>query len=243
MSLHRLKRAAIPLYVQIADLIRQRIGRGQWPAGTRLPTLEALVEEFGVARVTVRQAMDIVSAEGLVARRQGRGTFVAAPPQERSWLRVETSLDALAKVYAGTRPRLLTITDTIASAPLAREDGKPAPRYRFMHRVHSKADDVPYALISIWLDARIFQRAPRRFRNETVIPLLESMPGIEIARARQTLTIGSADVETAELLRVPLNAPTAEVRRVFNAPDETVIYLAEVIYRGDFIRLEMDLKK
>src|SRR5689334_2446335 len=40
MSLHRLKRAAIPLYVQIADLIRQRIARGQWPAGTRLPTLE-----------------------------------------------------------------------------------------------------------------------------------------------------------------------------------------------------------
>jgi GntR family transcriptional regulator len=243
MSLHRLKRAAIPLYVQIADLIRQRIARGQWPAGTRLPTLEDLVEEFGVARVTVRQAMDIASAEGLVTRRQGRGTFVAASPQARSWLKVETSLDALATMYAGTKPRLLTITDAIASAPLGPEDGTPAPRYRFMRRVHSKTDDVPYALISIWLDARIFQRAPKRFRNETVIPILEAMPDVEIAKARQTLTISSADVETAELLRVPLNAPIAEVRRVFNAPDGTVIYLAEVIYRGDFVRLEMDLKK
>jgi GntR family transcriptional regulator len=243
MSLHRLKRAAIPLYVQIADLIRQRIARGQWPSGTRLPTLEALVAELGVARVTVRQAMDIVSAEGLVTRRQGRGTFVAAPPQERSWLRVETSLEALAAMYAGTKPHLLNITETIATAPLAPEDGAPAPRYRFMRRVHSKTDEVPYALISIWLDARIFQRAPKRFRNETVIPLLEAMPEVKIAKARQTLTIGSADVETAELLRVPLNAPTAEVRRVFNSPDGTVIYLAEVTYRGDFIRLEMDLKK
>jgi GntR family transcriptional regulator len=243
MSLHRLKRAAIPLYVQIADLIRQRIARGQWPAGTRLPTLEALVAELGVARVTVRQAMDIVSAEGLVTRRQGRGTFVAAAPQQRSWLRVETSLEALATMYAGTKPHLLTITETIAAAPLTPGDGTPAPRYRYMRRVHSKTDDVPYALISIWLDARIFQRAPKRFRNETVIPLLEAMPEVTIAKARQTLTIGSADVETAELLRVPLNAPTAEVRRVFNAADGTVIYLAEVIYRGDFIRLEMDLKK
>jgi GntR family transcriptional regulator len=243
MSLHRLKRAAIPLYVQIADLIRQRIARGQWPAGTRLPTLEALVAEFGVARVTVRQAMDIVSAEGLVTRRQGRGTFVAAPPQQRGWLRVETSLEALATMYSGTKPRLLTITETIATAPLTPEDGTPAPRYRFMRRVHSKNDDVPYALISIWLDARIFQRAPKRFRNETVIPLLETMPEVEIAKARQTLTIGSADVDTAELLRVPVNAPIAEVRRVFNAPDGTVIYLAEVTYRGDFVRLEMDLKK
>jgi GntR family transcriptional regulator len=243
MSLHRLKRAAIPLYVQIADLIRQRIARGQWKAGDRLPTLEELVGEFGVARVTVRQAMDIVSAEGLVTRQQGKGTFVAMAPQARSWLKVETSLEALAAMYAGTKPRLLTITDTIASAPLDEADGRPAPRYRFMHRVHSKADDVPYAVISIWLDARIFQRAPKRFRNETVIPLLESMPGVTIAKARQTLTIGSADVETAELLRVPVNSPIAEVRRVFNAPDGTVIYLAEVIYRGDFVRLEMDLKK
>jgi GntR family transcriptional regulator len=69
------------------------------------------------------------------------------------------------------------------------------------------------------------------------------MPEVEIAKARQTLTIGSADVDTAELLRVPVNAPIAEVRRVFNAPDGTVIYLAEVTYRGDFVRLEMDLKK
>src|SRR5690349_13556362 len=137
MSLHRLKRAAIPLYVQIADLIRQRIARGHWPAGTRLPTLEALVEEFGVARVTVRQAMDVVSAEGLVTRQQGRGTFVAAPRQERSWLRVETSLEALGRVYAGTKPRLLTISETIAPAPLGPEDGPPAPRYRYMRRVHA----------------------------------------------------------------------------------------------------------
>jgi GntR family transcriptional regulator len=243
MSFHRLKRTAIPLYVQIADLIRQRIARGHWPPGTQLPTLEELVREFGVARVTVRQAMDIVSVEGLITRQRGRGTFVAAAPAQRSWLRVETSLSALGAMYAGTKPRLLTLTETIAAAPVTPDDGTPAPRYRFMRRVHSKVDEPPYALISIWLDARIFQRAPKRFRTETVIPLLETMPGVTIARARQTLTIGSADVDAAELLRIPVNAPTAEVRRVFNDPDGTVIYLAEVTYRGDYIRLEMDLKK
>jgi GntR family transcriptional regulator len=116
-----------------------------------------------------------------------------------------------------------------------------APEYQFMRRVHS-LDEVPYALIDIYLDARVFRRAPRRFRKQTVISLLRSLPGVEIAKARQTLTIGTADVETAAKLAVPVNSPTAEVRRVFTAPDGTVIYLGEVTYRGDFIHLEMDLK-
>lgn len=68
------------------------------------------------------------------------------------------------------------------------------------------------------------------------------MPGVTIARARQRLTIGIADVDEAAHLRVPVNSPIARVRRVFNAPDGTVIYLAEVTYRGDFVRLDMEMK-
>ena len=55
------------------------------------------------------------------------------------------------------------------------------------------------------------------------------------------LTIGTADLEVAQLLGVPVNAPVAEVRRVFTDADNRVIYLGEVTYRGDFIHLEMDL--
>ncbi len=58
----------------------------------------------------------------------------------------------------------------------------------------------------------------------------------------QTLEIGTADVTVARHLGIPVNAPVAEVRRVCQAKDETVIYLAEVTYRGDYIHLEMDLK-
>ena len=61
------------------------------------------------------------------------------------------------------------------------------------------------------------------------------------ARAHQVLTIGSADLEVAQCLNLPLNAPVADVRRVFNDPRGRVLYLGEVTYRGDAIRLEMDL--
>ena len=68
-----------------------------------------------------------------------------------------------------------------------------------------------------------------------------SMPGVTIAQAHQTLTIGTAAPETAGHLGIPVNAPVAYVRRVFRAPDGTVLYLGDVTYRGDLVQLEMDL--
>ena len=56
-----------PRYLQLAQLMRQRIARGQWPQGHRLPSLDELVQEFGVARVTVRQAVDMLARDGLLA--------------------------------------------------------------------------------------------------------------------------------------------------------------------------------
>jgi GntR family transcriptional regulator len=230
---------AIPRYLQIADLMRTRIARGTWARGAKLPSLEALVAEFGVARVTVRQAVDLLARDGLVSPQQGRGTFVTAQPARSRWLKVQTSLDELAKVYRDTKPQIVNIDESIAAAPLRDDDGIAAERYVFMRRVHSR-DGQPYCVINIYLDERIFRRHPKRFRNETVIPLLVALDCI--AHARQVLTISSADVEVAQALQVAVNAPVAEVRRVFTDAAGRVIYLGEVTYRGDFVHLEMDLK-
>jgi GntR family transcriptional regulator len=231
----------IPRYVQLADLIRQRIARGVWASGGKLPSLEVLMREFDVARVTVRQAVDLLAREGLVSAQRGRGTFVTGHPSARErGIRLETSLKSLAEVYRHDKPQLTLIEEASAAPRLDAKDGAPAPRYRFMRRVHSR-DGQPYCVISIYLDERVFRRAPARFRRETVIPVLLDLK-TRIARAHQTLRIGTADVETAAHLGVPVNSPVADVRRVCRAPDGTVLYLGEVTYRGDYIVLEMDLK-
>lgn len=232
---------ASPRYLQIADLMRRRIARGQWPIGQQLPSLEVLVEEFGVSRVTVRQAMTLLAQEGLVSRQQGKGTFVTAVPTQHKWLEVQTSLDALAQAYRDDRPDILNFDEGVSQAPLRPEDGTPAARYVFMRRVHSK-DGLPYCVINIYLEERVFRMNEKRFRAETVIPVLVGMKNAGIARANQVLTIGVADIEVSRRLQVPVNAPVAEVRRVFVAADGHVIYLAEVIYRGDFVHLKMKLK-
>jgi GntR family transcriptional regulator len=230
----------MPRYAQLADLLRQRIARGVWGQGAQLPSLDALTHEFDVARVTVRQAIDLLSREGLVSAQQGRGTFVTGQPAPGRSIRLETSLRSLAEVYRHDKPKLTLIEEASVQPRLEAKDGAPAPRYHFLRRVHSR-DGQAYCVISIYLDEHVFRRAPARFRRETVIPVLLDLK-TRIARAYQTLRIGSADVEVAGHLGVPVNSPVADVRRVFRAPDGTVLYLGEVTYRGDYIDLEMDLK-
>lgn len=231
----------VPRYAQLADLFRGRIAREIWPPGGTLPSIERLMREFDVSRVTVRQAVSRLARDGLVSPQRGRGTFVNAPPARRRSLRLGTTLRDLAALYRHDKPKL-TLVDQASAAPrLAPGDGEPAPRYHFMRRVHSR-DGEAYCVISIYLDERVFRMAPKRFREETVIPVLLELPRVKIAKAWQTLAIGSADVEAAAHLMIPVNTPVAEVRRVCTAPDGTVLYLGEVTYRGDYVHLEMDLK-
>jgi GntR family transcriptional regulator len=231
----------VPKYAQIADIFRQRIARGIWSQGFRLPANELLATEFGVSRVTIRQAVELLSRDGVIEAQQGRGTFVTGTLKQDRWLKVETTLSDLAEVYRDTSPEIINISESRTDAPLLPSDGKAAAHYVFMRRVHSR-NDKPYCVISIYLDEKVFRKYPKRFRKETVIPILKDMRDPAISSARQTLTIGTADLEAARLLQVPLNSPVAEVRRVFTAADNTVIYLGEVTYRGDFVRIDMDLR-
>ena len=75
-----------------------------------------------------------------------------------------------------------------------------------------------------------------------MIPLLLAMPSVKIVAAHQVLTISTADLEVARHLGISVNAPVADVRRVFTGPKRRVIYLGEVTYRGDFVHVEFDLK-
>lgn len=231
----------VPKYAQIADIFRQRIARGVWPRGLRLPANEDLASEFGVSRVTIRQAVELLARDKIVEAQQGRGTFITGTLTRDRWLKVETTLTDLAEMYRDTSPEIINISESRTDAPLTPVDGKPAARYVFMRRVHSR-NKKPYCVISIYLDEAIFRKSPREFRKHTVIPILHDMRDPAVATARQTLTIGTADLEVAKWLGVPLNSPVAEVRRVFTSADGTVIYLGEVTYRGDFIRIDMDLK-
>jgi GntR family transcriptional regulator len=236
-------RSRVPLYIQLAGLLRRKIEDGAFAPGQRLPTLEGLEREFRVARVTVRQAVELLQKEGLVWSQQGKGTFVAREVPERRWLRLANDLDSLCKIIAVNVPKFVAVADPPPEPRLGPGDGRPAPAgYRYLRSVQYRGGE-PFAVVSVHLDRAIYDRAPEDFRAHTALPILVREARPRIARAYNTVTVGGADPETSEYLRVPLNAPTAEVHCAVVDRDGVAIYVADMVYRGDCARLDIDLLK
>jgi len=233
-------RSRIPLYIQVASTLRRRIETGQWLPGQKISTLEELEREFEVARVTVRQAVELLHDEGLVHRRQGRGTFVADHLQDKHWLKLEATWDSLIAPIKDNVLRIIKVNDPPAWPKLAAGEGQPAPEYVFLRSLQLK-DDVPYALVNLHLDRSVYERDPQGFRTHPALPVVATLGRGAIEHAHQTLVIGSADPGTASLLQVPLGTATAECHCVVIDRRGVAIYVAEIVYRNDCVKLHIDL--
>lgn len=236
-----LRQSRSPLYLQIAEILRQDLDRDVWKTGELLPTISELSAEYSVAKITVRQAVKILEEEGLLESRRGRGTTVLPPPPVRDRLHLGTRLSALADHYRGDKPALDLLEDRDAAVPGIPKIGVLSDNgYHLLRRTHTR-DGETYCVISIYFEKDVFARHEDEFRTQLALPVLVDSSDIDVARAQQTLTIGKCDYDTAELLSLAVGDPVVEVRRIICDGQDRIIYLADVTYRSDFVRLEMDL--
>jgi GntR family transcriptional regulator len=76
-----------PLYRQVYDIVVRRVAQGMWRPGEALPSEQSLAKELGVSQGTMRKVLDALTAEKVLDRRQGKGTFIAQNTQERTQFR------------------------------------------------------------------------------------------------------------------------------------------------------------
>jgi len=237
-----LNRSAVSRYIQLATLFRRRIEQGVWKTGQQIPTVDDLSAECGVARATIRQALDQIEMEGLIERFRAKGTFVRQAPQERLWCEVETDWSGLLRSREGAEIEILADEPGRDGASIPQPIGRPATRYRHLRRRHWRGGQ-PFLLADVYLDERLSPKVTDAdLRSKTALKLVAGIPGVRISDARQTLTIGAADVETAAALKLPLNAPVAYVHRAAVDARGVLILVANGIYRGDVVRLDVKLK-
>lgn len=230
----RLRTSSLPLYVALSNLLRAEIEEGRWPPGTQLPTLEQLSEMYGMARVTVRQALGVLADDGLIDRVQGKGTFVADVVKPRKTIHLDSSWDNFLQMLDGNLPQALTVEADVPLPTLRPEEGEAAPSYRYMRRVH-RAGNQPYCVIDLYLDNACYALAPEAFDQAMVIAVLGRLGRPKLKKMTQSFRILAADLTVARLLDLPVGAPVGEVRRVITDKAGRVLYLGIGQYRGDLV--------
>ena len=233
MYLTQMKRVSVPLHVEVAELLRRQILSGKIKAGDRLPALNELSEKFGVARMTIRQAMDALEDEGLIERYAGKGTFareVNLPARQK--LNMKAELSQLQAMVAQLEVMVVGDAD---QAQIVDVEGR---AFRQMRRIHSQSGE-PFCHVDIKLENQLYLKSPERFDKEIVVTVLKDL-GVAVESARQNVTIAYADVEMAEILKMPVNAPVFHVLREFYSDNGQLIYSAILIYPGDKLELEVE---
>jgi GntR family transcriptional regulator len=233
-----LGRSAVSYYIQLATLFRRHIETGEWTVGQQIPTVDELSDRFGVARATIRQALGMLEAEGLISRYRAKGTFVNRRPQERIWFDVNTDWNGMFMPRDDIEIEMLSSKLSGPPPCLPHDIGVASAQYRHLRRRHWRKGQA-YYLGDIYIEAGIAKQTPEStFKTKTGLHIVADCPGVTIASVRQTLTIGAADVETARYLDLPLSAPVCFLDRSVADDAGRLILIAMGAYRGDVVRLD-----
>ncbi|TDH35253.1 GntR family transcriptional regulator [Pseudohoeflea suaedae] len=233
-------RSRVPLYAQVASVMRQRIDSGFWTQGSKISTLEELEAEFGVARVTIRQAIELLREEGLLDAQQGRGTFVSGKPKHNRWLNIANDFDTMVSLVKDNVIERVYVEENVDAPKISKDEGKLAPEYTFLRSVQYN-DGKPFSVVNLFLEQNLFVRDRKKFSHSAALPRLIEMDDIKIVHAHQVLTIGVATPETAELLKIGLGEPTADCQLTLVDANGIAIYIAHIHYHKDCFALRVDL--
>ncbi|MET3120512.1 GntR family transcriptional regulator [Oxalobacteraceae bacterium GrIS 2.11] len=205
-----------PLYQQIKALITQSLQAGEWKPGELIPSEIDLAVRFKVSQGTVRKAIDELSAENVVVRRQGKGTFVATHHEARSQFRfLRLKPDQGIQQYPTSR--FIEVKRIRAPSEIAKLlEVKIGDAVIFIRRVQS-FDGVPTILEELWLPGAIFKGLTAELLNAYKGPmyaLFETEFGTHMIRASEHLRAVAADQLAAELLQIEIATPLLNVERI-----------------------------
>ena len=232
-----------PLYQQIKALILQSLQSGEWKPGELIPSEVELALRYKVSQGTVRKAIDELSAENLVVRRQGKGTFVATHHEAKVQFRFLKLMPDNGDAHQAEN-RIIEVKRLRSPAEVARAlDVKAGDSVVYIKRVQS-FDNAPIILEEIWLPGALFKGLTAERLAEYKGPmygLFETEFGTPMVRASEKLKAVPADVGTVELLGVAPGAPLLSVERVAFTYGDRPVELRRAIYITDHYHYHNEL--
>jgi GntR family transcriptional regulator len=224
-----------PLYQQIKALITASLQAGEWKPGELIPSEIELAARFKVSQGTVRKAIDELSAENLVVRRQGKGTFVATHHEVRAQFRFLRLMPDAGEPHQADN-RIIEVKRQRAPAEVARLlEIKPSDAVIFIKRVQA-FEGAPTILEELWLPGAIFKglTAERLVAYKgPMYGLFETEFGTRMIRATEKIRAVHPDRVAAGLLQVTVDTPLLSVDRVSYTYGDRPVEVRRGLYLTD----------
>jgi GntR family transcriptional regulator len=223
-----------PLYAQVRERLIDRIRSGEWKPGQLIANEFEIAAEFGVSQGTARKAIGDLASEGLVVRRQGRGTFVVEHTPAHVLFRFFNLFDAGGVAVV---PDSRDVRSTLAQA--SSEERKalgldPEAGVIRISRVRTRAG-APFITEKITLPDALFPGlAEQAQMPNTLYDLFQKAYGVLVTRTDDRLSAVAADAETAAALGVLPDTPLLRISRIaFGLDDKPVEWRVSLCHLAD----------
>lgn len=228
---------SIPLYIQIAEGLIGQIEAGELAPGDQLPPERELSERLQVNRMTLRRALRVLEAQGLIIRRQGVGTFIAEAKIDRQMNVVFRFTRGMQSRGYSPGARLISLEKTLVDVPLAKDLGLPvsAPVYRII-RLRT-INQEPVLIENYTIPEQRFPGLDQQdLESRSIYEIMETQYGVRIACARQSFEPVLTTEFEAELLGISIGAPLMLERRLSYDEQGLPVEYGKDLYRGDRFR-------
>jgi GntR family transcriptional regulator len=199
-----------PLYLQVRDALAERIARSAWKPGSPVASEGDLAREFGVSSGTMRKALELMAAERLIVRRQGRGSFVANPTTKAAGL--DNLYGGDGEAIGGQAQVMEIIAGAATAAERARLQLHASDIYR-LRRVVARKQRTCMVEDAV-VPADLFPDLPSKKDVACDTTLLASAYGLLAGKAEERISLAEAPASVADILRVRPDLPVMVLDRV-----------------------------
>jgi GntR family transcriptional regulator len=228
------RNSPLPRYYQLKEIMRDRIRSGEWKPGDLIPSERELGEQYGISRMTARQAITDLVNEGLFYREQGKGTFV-------SQRKITQQLIHLTGFTEDIRARGQRPSTKVLSAEMALADETTAEKLRippgaliFRLQRLRLADGEPLAIELSQISFKGCERLLEDdLENNSLYRILETKYCMPLMEADQELEAGLASSEETQLLKISAGSPVLFTRRTTYTERNQPIEYAKAVYCGN----------
>lgn len=230
------------LFAQVRNALRADILSGSLPPDARLPSESELMARFNVSRITVRQAMAELQANGLVRTVNGKGSFVTQPGRRQAHGPLVGVLEAMRKRGLRAHGRLVSFKLINATRQLSLEMGIEHGTPLGALTVMRYGDGTPFVIGTTWMAAEPAQRlAQLDLTEQDVTVAIELGLGLRMARTRVRVEATLANARLARQLAYSEGAPMLRIRTTSYDYDDHPVTHSDTYCRADMMDYRVTL--
>jgi GntR family transcriptional regulator len=233
----------IPYYLQLMDILKEKVQQGEWAPGDQIPGEQDFCEHYQVSRTVVRQALRELEYEGVITRQKGKGTFISLPKISEGLVQKLTGFYQ-DMVERGLKPGSKVLHQNVSPSTekVARFLSiKPGDKVIDIQRLRF-INGEPIQLVTTYIPFVICPTlASVDLTNRSLYEYLEKECGIFIAKGQRTIEAVLANEHEAALLGIERGAPLLMLDSVSFSEEGRPIEYYHALHRGDRSRFEVEL--